>query len=126
MKTKERQTILVVDDEPLVLQMTQLILDSLGFRVQQATNGAEAMTCIEASKGAFDLIILDQQLPDCKGTSVMKRAKNLFPSLRFLLISGFVTRDLVEEANMLGGAQILDKPYDIDDLTKAVHEALAL
>lgn len=119
-------SILVVDDDALVLRMTQIVLDDLGYRVRLATSAAEALQCIEAERGAFDLVVLDQRLPDREGLSVLREAKSRFASLRFMLVTGYATEEVVREMLEAGAVSVLDKPYDIDQFADAVHHALSL
>lgn len=118
--------ILVVDDDSLVLRMTQIVLDDLGYRVRLAMSAAEAMQCIEADDGAFDLVVLDQRLPDREGLSVLREAKGRYPSLRFMLVTGYATEEVVQEMMDAGAVKVLDKPYDIDQFADAVRVALTL
>jgi two-component system cell cycle sensor histidine kinase/response regulator CckA len=125
-KPAEQVHILVVDDDALVLRMTQIVLDDLGYRVRLATSAAEAMQCIEADRGAFDLVVLDQRLPDREGLSVLREAKARYPSLRFMLVTGYATEEVVQEMMAAGAVKVLDKPYDIDQFADAVRVAMTL
>lgn len=120
----KRRVILVVEDEQLVLQVTEMILVDLGHEVHVATSGAQALEQIEAQQGQFDLVIIDQGLPDLDGISVAKQAITRFPELRFILATGYASDDVVEGAREAGIAHVLDKPYDVEQLAEAVGGVL--
>lgn len=117
-------TILVVDDDAMLLRMTQIVLDDLGYGVQLAASGADAMRQIDEAQGAFNLVVLDQRLPDREGLSVMREAKQQYPELRFMLVTGYATEDVVEEMLAAGAVRVLNKPYDIDQFADAVKQAM--
>ncbi|PKN44094.1 MAG: hypothetical protein CVU63_11285 [Deltaproteobacteria bacterium HGW-Deltaproteobacteria-20] len=123
-KPRGQHSILVVDDDALVLRMTQMVLDEMGYQVDVAVSGAEALARIDTQQGAFDLVVLDQRLPDREGISVMREARKRFPDLRFMLVTGYSTDEIVRDMMDAGAIRVLDKPYDIEELTTAVETAL--
>lgn len=120
----KRQVILVVEDEQLVLQVTEMILVDLGYDVHVAMSGAQALEKVEAQQGQFDLVIIDQGLPDLDGISVVKQAVARFPGLRFMIATGYASDEIVEGARDAGIAYVLDKPYDVEQLAEAVRYVL--
>ena len=123
-KSSKDIAILVVDDDAMLLRMNQIVLDDLGYRVQLAASGTEALDRIGENQGAFDLVVLDQRLPDREGLSVMREAKQLYPDLRFMLVTGYAAEDVVAEMLAAGAVRVLDKPYDIDQFADAVKNAI--
>ena len=78
------ERILVVDDEPQVVQFCTRALTQQGYRVQGANNGGEALACLEAegrSGAGFDLLVVDIKMPDVDGLTVLRRARELDPNL---------------------------------------------
>lgn len=123
-KPSEEVAILVVDDDAMLLRMTQIVLEEIGYRVVLAATGQEALERIDAVSGDFGLVVLDQRLPDREGASVMREARQRYPSLRFMLVTGYVTDDVVREMIAAGAVGVLDKPYDIDQFAEAVKQAI--
>ncbi len=117
--------VLVVDDDVMLLRMTQIVLEEIGYDVTLAADGAEAIESIRSANGSFDLVVLDQRLPDRDGLSVMKEAKEQFPDLKFMLVTGYATEEVVQEMLEAGAVRVLDKPYDIDRFASAVSGAIA-
>jgi DNA-binding response OmpR family regulator len=72
----------------------------------------------------FDLVILDQQLPDSRGIDMMRRVKEQYPALRFMMVSGLMTEDVIQEIKDAGGESVLGKPFDVAELMTAVEKAL--
>jgi DNA-binding NtrC family response regulator len=117
-------SILVVDDDSLLLRMTEIVLQGLGYRVVLAASGQAAWERLEEANGAFDLVVLDQRLPDREGVSVMRDARASWPALRFLLVTGYATDEMLSEFRIRGASAVLEKPYDIDAFSDAVQRVL--
>ncbi len=117
--------ILVVDDDAMLLRMTEIVLSDLGYRVDLAASAADADRKIEAVQGGYALVVLDQRLPDRDGITVMRDAKERYPELRFMLVTGYATEDVIEQMMDAGAEGVLHKPYDIDQFAAAVKAAIA-
>lgn len=118
------QSILVVDDDPLLLRMTQIVLDGLGYRVLLASSGRQALETIDAEGGRLDLVVLDLRMPDMDGMTVLREARTRFPSLRVLLVTGFASDNVLQQLDESGAVGVLEKPYDVDTFADAVQKAL--
>ena len=116
---------LVADDEPMVLDFAVAALESMGFQVLSAKDGAEAVARFKESPDQIQLALLDLTMPRMDGLEVFAELRKLRPSLPVILSSGYdadaSARNLVE----LGQVFFLPKPYPIRDLRKAVLEAMA-
>ena len=112
----EPTSILIVDDDPTLTMLLSSILKSeLGMiRVDRALNAEEALNFI--SKSAYDVLITDQMMPGENGTSLIRQARAIDPSLVIVLMSAIVNNELIKEAFQLGDVSVLSKPLEIDEL----------
>ena len=117
-------SILVVDDEPVILDLMIDVLRLSGHRVDTASNGDEA--CRKVRSGPYDLIITDVRMPEMNGIELYRNVMELRPELRGKFI--FVTGDLIDKDVLDFLAEVnaptLPKPIDIRRVTKAVDETL--
>jgi PAS domain S-box-containing protein len=116
------ETILVVDDEPMLRTLAQKILQERGYRVLVAADGPEAIEMFRVKKDAIDLIILDLTMPRLSGRDTLKRLRHIDPAVRVLYASGFAVK-VTEAVNdeVLG---FIAKPYRAEDLALSVRAAL--
>jgi CheY-like chemotaxis protein len=119
------ETILVVDDELSVLQISKEILEARRYKVLTAADGAEA-TALFASveKGSIDLVITDMFMPLMDGSSTIRALRKLAPFLKIILSSGLLTN--VNSAGVAGLdiQGYLTKPYTADQLASMVNKVL--
>lgn len=115
-------TILVVDDDAPVLDLTRLILASAGFDVLTAASAAEALRTFAAVNGAVDLLVSDLMMPVADGPTLASHLAELKPQLPVLFLSG-LRRELPPAAN--GPAMLLQKPFTPQGLLGAVNSILA-
>jgi len=119
MKTPPKQ-ILLVDDEPGVRQTCSLLLGIDGHSVVEADSGLEALAVFATDR--FDLVVTDFAMPGMNGSDLARRLKQLFPSQRILMITGFPNR--LEDCQHPVDA-ILPKPFSLDELRQAVAQLLS-
>lgn len=121
---QSRGTILLVDDEPMLLNLGSLILRREGFEVLQASDGQEAVEQYQQSNREIVLVVLDRTMPRLSGRDALKQMKQINPNVPVLLASGYAADLLSDEErqHLLG---FLNKPYSPDDLIQAVRAALA-
>jgi PAS domain S-box-containing protein len=121
-KLEASETILVVEDDERVRNLTVNRLKDLGYRVHAAADGATALRMLESGL-AVDLVFSDLVMPGgLTGHDVARRAKELNASIRVLLTSGYA-EDLARSED-LGDIRLLRKPYRLGDLRTALDEAL--
>lgn len=116
--------ILVVDDEPPIMQLCVRILESHGYSVDGVLRGDQALARLEVEP--VDLLLVDYRMPGLNGIGVMRRARAARPDLRVLLITGHGTREVIEEAQAAGADGVLLKPFTPDELAEAVAGVLGL
>ena len=114
------QTILMVDDEDLLLTMGQMVLSSFGYTVLTANSGAKALELFEHWKDSIDLVLVDLVMPNMSGRELTEHIRRLAPGARILCCSGYVRSGKVEEQD-----PYLQKPFTSQDLLRAVKSALA-
>jgi PAS domain S-box-containing protein len=115
--------ILVVDDQPMVVQVCAEILAEAGYQVRQACGGREALVRLEEER--FDCLVADLRMPDVDGWTVLRRAGELDPDLTAIAITSYGSVENAIEALRAGARDLLLKPFDPDDLLHTVDEALA-
>ena len=119
------ETILVVEDEPVLRDLAQLILQDCGYRVVQAGSGVEALTIWQSNQGGIDLLLTDMIMPD--GLSGKDLAESLLenkPTLKVIFTSGYNVDDLGTDFVRKNASHFLQKPYTRVTLAKAVRECL--
>lgn len=113
--------ILVVDDEPQIMQLCVKILSRAGHEVEGVTRGEDAL--LKLAAGPVDLLVVDYKMPGLSGFEVIRRARNFQPAMRVIMITGHGTREVVGEA--LGGGLngVLVKPFTPDELIQTIDAA---
>lgn len=113
-------TILVVDDEPSVLLTYSMILRQAGYDVTGVSTGREAKMALE--ERSFDLLVCDLALESSRsGLEVLDFARSRYPALPAILLTGYATRDLAEEADRKR-VTLLYKPIEVTDLLETISK----
>ena len=114
--------IVVVDDEPLIMELCVAILEQHGHMVNGFTRGEDAL--IKLVNQPIDLLVVDYTMPGLNGFEVIQQARSLRPDLRVVMITGDGTRKIIGEAMQVGVNGFLLKPFTPDELWEAVASAL--
>ena len=114
-------TVLVVDDESLVLTMAETILSDFGYKILTASNGQKALAVLNQPGTKVDLVITDLVMPGMGGRELMERIRQLDPNLPVMPTSGYVLPE--DKKNNAG---YLQKPFTSTELLLKVKAALAL
>jgi DNA-binding response OmpR family regulator len=117
-----RRAILVIDDDLGTRETFNWVLTAYGFRVTAVGSGARAVTV--AKSGHFDLMVVDQVLPEISGIEVIRSLRSEGSDVPFVLVSAFLTRFIEDEARRLGAISVLEKPLTAEDLIAHVRAAL--
>ena len=117
-----KSKILLVDDDPTVLDLVRETLEGCGYDIDTAINSQEALTKVR--DGAFAMIIVDLLLPDMNGFILSQEIKRVNPTLadKILFISGILFGQSTVEHLGSVGAGFLSKPFQIDSLIEAVDK----
>ena len=121
-RSDARPAILSIDDDSSTCEIVNWALSLVGLDVETANSGAEGLAA--ARLAHFDLMLVDQLLPDMRGTDVVRTLRNESRASPFVLVSGFLTTAITVEAMKLGAVGVMEKPVEIDELVPAVYEAL--
>jgi signal transduction histidine kinase/CheY-like chemotaxis protein len=123
--TGGKETILVVEDEPLLRDMAHSILEGCGYRVMEAASGQEALRVWDRSSGDIDLVLTDVVMPEgMSGIDLAKRLLPHRPALKVIFASGYSMEELDTNVLREAHALFLQKPYTHTTLAKAVRECL--
>ncbi|MBS0012906.1 MAG: PAS domain S-box protein [Desulfobacterales bacterium] len=118
------ETILVVEDEKTILQMSRQMLERLGYTVQTSGKPSEALQISEEYDGEIDLLITDVVMPEINGRDLSVRLSKNRPGLKTLYMSGY-TADVIAHHGVLGkGLKFIQKPFSLKDLAVKVREVL--
>jgi len=118
-----KDTILLVDDEQVVLEIGTLMVKKFGYKVLQAKNGMEAGQIFRDNADDICLVILDGKLPDEPGTDTCKRLKQLDPDVKVLHTSG-LGKSLGDDNFECGCDAFLFKPFRVDEFSNKLKEIL--
>jgi CheY-like chemotaxis protein len=119
-----QETILLVDDENIIVEVTQEILEELGYRVLIARNGEEAVEIYGRDKGKIDLVILDMIMPGIGGGEVYDRLKEMNPGVKVILSSGYSINGEAMDILDRGVRVFLQKPFTATELSGRIREVL--
>lgn len=118
------ERILVVDDDPEVRRILNSILLGLGYAVELASNGEDAMAILRRPGSAVDLVITDVVMPRMGGVELAEKARQESPTTRFLFSSGYSEQAIEPSLALRPGFGYLAKPYSIDDLAHKLRDLL--
>jgi PAS domain S-box-containing protein len=119
------ELLLAVDDEAAVLTMTKETLETFGYRVITARDGAEAVSMFAAHQGEIKGVLTDMLMPHMDGPSTIRVLKSLDPSVKIIAASGLMDAERVKDAAGLDHVAFLMKPYTAEKLLTTVHQVLA-
>lgn len=117
------ETILVVEDDPAVLDLTVASLRELGYEVLQGRNAKEGLNVLAAHQD-IALMVTDIVMPDLNGRKLADQALQLMPDLKILFMTGFTKNAVVHNGVLDSGVHFLAKPFTIDELSRKVREAI--
>jgi PAS domain S-box-containing protein len=118
------ETILIVDDEEALREVTRRILARNGYTVLTASSGAQAIELAASHVGPIDLVLTDVIMPAMQGPTVAKEVKKLRPDIRVLFMSGHAQPVLEAEAVLGTELQLVEKPFDEVKLLLSVRRVL--
>ncbi len=117
-------TVLLIDDEDMVLEIGRALLETMGYRVITAKEGEEAIAIYEKQGSGIDLVLLDVVMPGLGGGEVFDRLKAMNPDLKCLLLSGYSIDGEASEILQRGCDGFIQKPFKLRDLSKSIREIL--
>jgi PAS domain S-box-containing protein len=117
-------TVLVVDDEDLVRELSARALQAAGFRVHAAASGAEAAAILSREGDAITLVLLDLSMPDMDGVETLELLRQTHPSVHAMITSGFSEQETMRLFQGLRVSGFVQKPYTARMLVNAVRSCL--
>jgi PAS domain S-box-containing protein len=121
---KGTETILIVDDEPDVLDVSKEILESLGYSLYAVKNGEEAITIYKQKKDEIDLIVLDMIMPGLSGSETFDGIRGVNPSAKIILSSGYSLSSQAQQIMDKGCHGFIQKPFNMADISLKIREVL--
>lgn len=117
--------ILIADDEPLNSYLFKEILRGLGYEILTASNGEEALRCIQ--KHIPDLVLLDIMMPTMTGLEILKKMSELqlMQEIHFIMVSAYNNQQVKRQAYRLGAEHFINKPVRREKLIRVVEDCLA-
>jgi CheY-like chemotaxis protein len=120
-----KETILIVEDEPVLRDLAHVILEDCGYEVLEAGTGSEALRVWDRHRGHVDLLLTDMVMPDgMSGMELAERLRDAQPELKIIFASGYSMDDLDTDFVRKGYAIFLQKPYTHVTLPRAVRDCL--
>jgi two-component system, cell cycle sensor histidine kinase and response regulator CckA len=118
-------TILIVDDEPLILQYCREMIKSLGFSVFSAHKAEEAITIFKEHHRDIDVTILDLIMPKMNGLQLLEALRSINPEIKTIITTGHTLDSRISEKITRGSHQYLKKPYTRDQLANSIAILMA-
>ena len=118
-------TILIVDDEEIILEVGEPLLEKLGYEVITALNGKDALELYVKNQKRIDLVIVDMIMPGMNGGEMFGRLKKINPGVRVLLASGYSMDGQAQEILKLGCKGFIQKPFTLNELSEKIRDALS-
>ncbi len=118
------ETILVVDDEAMVRNITASILREQGYQVLEASNGADALQTQNQFEGHIHLLLADVVMPLIGGRELSERMTKLHPEIKTLYMSGYTHNVILNQGILKEGFTLLTKPFTASGLAQRVRELL--
>ena len=116
-------TVLLVDDEPSVLSALRRLFRTQGYRIEQATSGADALALLQATP--VDLVVSDMRMPGMEGAAFLAEVRQLYPAVVRILLTGYADITATIAAINQGAIhRYIAKPWDDNDLLLVVRDAL--
>ncbi len=120
--SSEGETILVVEDEQLLLDLVKGLLESKGYTVLSAIDGVEAIDIYSKNKDDIDLVLTDLGLPKIDGWEAFQRMKEINPDVKVVFASGYIDSTLRSNLLRAGAKDLVQKPYLPDEILNRVRE----
>ena len=118
------ERVLLVDDEPAVVQIGGRMLTKLGYRPVAFTSATDALAAFREDPAGIDLVLTDLIMPDLTGVELARQVYALRPELPLVITSGHLRADDADQARKLGVRCFVEKPFSLSTLAETFHQAL--
>ncbi len=120
----EKETILLVEDEPMLLELLKAVFEEDGYRVVTAADGEEAVEIFRRKKNEIGVVLTDMGLPKLGGWEIFEKLRGIDINVKVILASGFVDSEMRNEAIEKGAIDFIQKPYIPNTILKRIREVL--
>ncbi|MFH1215787.1 MAG: response regulator [Pseudomonadota bacterium] len=125
MKKKQKiSRILVIDDDPIMLQLVEAMLVPEGYHVLTAANGWMGLELAEMSRGNVDLLLTDVVMPEMGGEDVALAFRRTYPATRVLFMSAYMKPSIEKYGDVFGGVEFIVKPFTVSKLRGKIKRML--
>ena len=114
--------ILVIDDEPVVLNSCRKVLEEDGFDVYLVPSADEALKAMK--KEGYDLLLVDVKMPKHDGIYLMQKVKEKWPDVPIIVMSGYPTTDTITDGAKMGAEAFIAKPFTPDELLESIRQVI--
>jgi PAS domain S-box-containing protein len=118
------ETVLLVEDEEMLLKALKFSLNDRGYHVLTATNGSQAVEIYTKHYHDIAFVLCDRDLPKLSGLEVYRRCKEINPHVIFAIATGFVDPSVKSEMLSAGVVGVIQKPYLPDDVDELIHQSI--
>jgi two-component system, cell cycle sensor histidine kinase and response regulator CckA len=125
MTAQEKHTILIIEDEPLMVKILKAFLESAEFNVLTARDGLEGVAIYEQNKAQIELILSDITLPEMDGWAVYARLRAINPEVKVIFTSGFFDPELKAQCERAGIQDLIPKPFRLDEVVNIVRSKVS-
>jgi CheY-like chemotaxis protein len=121
---KGHETVLLIDDEEMILDVGSEMLEALGYKVMTAAGGKLGLKIYEQNRDKIDLVILDMIMPEFGGADTFEALRRIDPSVRVLLSSGYSVEGQAKEIIQNGCKGFIQKPFSMTELSRKIRRTL--
>lgn len=122
--TGQGETVLIVDDEAAIREITQKSLETYGYQTLTASNGVEAVSLYMQHPKEINLVMVDMMMPTMDGSMAIRALKAINPEVKIVAISGLITGDQLSEVTGIDVQAFLTKPFTAKDLLITLNQVL--
>jgi two-component system cell cycle sensor histidine kinase/response regulator CckA len=122
--SSQTQTILLVEDDPDLRYLMQVVLQESGYEVLSAADGSEGLEQFKQHSSRITMVVSDMITPRMRGKELYDSIHELNPEIQFLFVSGYQANQISQNFVLEEGFKFLPKPFDLDELTAKVREVL--
>jgi PAS domain S-box-containing protein len=119
-----QETILLVEDETNLRRLARQYLETQGYKILEAEDGAAALQIVDGYAGAIDLLLTDIIMPGVNGRELAEHVTQLLPNVRVLYMSGYTENAVGHDGTLDAGINLLQKPFSLPALKDRVREVL--
>ncbi|MCO6430377.1 MAG: response regulator, partial [Deltaproteobacteria bacterium] len=117
--------VLVIDDEPVLVDLMRTFLEKAGFSTNGFSSAAEALAWYKDNSHTVDLIVLDMKMPKISGEECFRRIRSVRPEAKVIILSGYIQDEAAQRLLQNGALRFLQKPVRYDELVRIISDYLA-